>query len=287
MIPTFHNLVISSGSTYASTYIGCIKYLHDVNMLKHIKTFIGTSAGALIAFACVLGYKPDEIYALMIKNIVDGSLTSIDVSSIIGICKDYGLDDGSILRGIFEDMLVSKGLDKEITMKELVKKTGKNLVICTTNLTKSKAEYISVDTDPDIRVVLALCMSCAIPVIFQPVRYKGNMYVDGAVTDSFPFTICKSRLKETLCISSNWKYPEFIETEETGFMDYFLQVMNTFKVTHKRDNLDQTYTSIVIDCECDNDITLSPDEFNITMTKDDLDKMIEKGYQAAKSSIGI
>jgi len=53
-------------------------------------------------------------------------------------------------------------------------------------LNTSKTEYFSVDTHPDMKVIDAVCMSIAIPMIFASSEYNGNTYIDGGTVEEYP-----------------------------------------------------------------------------------------------------
>jgi predicted acylesterase/phospholipase RssA len=283
MIPKFNKLILSSGSLYTSAFLGCVKYLHDMEALEHIHTIIGTSAGAVLGLLLTIGMTPDEIYKFMLDHVVEKTLTKIDISSIIKLTSSFGLDDGEGIIAAFHIALETKGYDKNTTMVELAKRSGKNLIICVSNITKGCAEYISVDTEPDIPVVLALRMSCAIPLVFEPVEYNDNLYLDGAVTDKCPYGIVDSKLNDTLCIAANFKYPEFKVTDDTNVWDFMYQVFSIFRETHcQLPKGSDKYTIVTVDFDMYNDVDVNPEKMNLTVTRKEFDSHIERGYKAIK-----
>lgn len=54
-----------------------------------------------------------------------------------------------------------------------------------TNIHTGKAEYLTVPRDDDS--FQAIVASCALPVLFQPVKVGKHYYMDGALADSVPF----------------------------------------------------------------------------------------------------
>ena len=42
------------------------------------------------------------------------------------------------------------------------------------------------DNTPDAEVFMALRASIAIPILFEPVLYKGNLYIDGCIFENIP-----------------------------------------------------------------------------------------------------
>jgi len=68
------------------------------------------------------------------------------------------------------------------TFRELKKK----IYVSAFCLNTSKTEYFSVDTHPDMKVIDAVCMSIAIPLIFASSEYQGKTYVDGGTVEEYP-----------------------------------------------------------------------------------------------------
>ena len=59
----YDTLVLSGSSIKGITFLGALQYLYDNSLLKNVKTFVGTSSGAMISFLLIIGYTPVEIFA--------------------------------------------------------------------------------------------------------------------------------------------------------------------------------------------------------------------------------
>ena len=55
-------LVISGGGMNGLIILGAIKYLEELDILKHIEIFAGTSIGLIISVLLIIGYKSVDIY---------------------------------------------------------------------------------------------------------------------------------------------------------------------------------------------------------------------------------
>jgi hypothetical protein len=78
-------------------------------------------------------------------------------------------------------------LEKEdITFSELYSLTNKKIIIYGTNYRLGRSEIFSFENTPDMSILLAIRISISVPVIFTPVIYNDNYYVDGALTNNFP-----------------------------------------------------------------------------------------------------
>lgn len=68
---------------------------------------------------------------------------------------------------------------------EAYDKSGCRVVAALTNLETGKSEYHTVTSeDRKWKTVVA---SCALPLMFQPVKLGNQLYMDGGITDSIPF----------------------------------------------------------------------------------------------------
>ena len=65
-----NKLVFSGGSTKGISYIGIIKGLEENNLFKNIKTFAGTSIGAIFSFLLTIGYDYYSLNTLLNQSIL-------------------------------------------------------------------------------------------------------------------------------------------------------------------------------------------------------------------------
>ena len=90
----YYNLVLSGGALRAIALLGAIKYLEELNILKNIKQYVGTSAGSIISFLIIIGYSSNEIinmFSNVINNITDFNLIArkILISEIKASTQDF------------------------------------------------------------------------------------------------------------------------------------------------------------------------------------------------------
>jgi predicted acylesterase/phospholipase RssA len=182
------NLVISGGSTKSISVLGCLKFLDEMGVLEHITTFVGTSAGSIIALLLALGFTTNEMIAFLKDNMFGQKLYQLQLDEVINfsMVTSFGLDSGNNIIQFIEDAVMLKYHTKDMTFLELAKCSGKHLVVCVANITKEVSEFFSVDTHPNASVVQAVRMSISLPLIFTPIKYKDCYYVDGAIYESFP-----------------------------------------------------------------------------------------------------
>lgn len=171
-------LVLSGGGIKGLAMMGAVDRMRSEGMLSKVRMVVGTSAGALVGalvatrrdmrdalgVVCAQGYEPDFDF---------GRLT-----------QGFGLDSGKCIESMCRALLA--GLPENLTFADIRKTYGMTLVVCVTNVSRRRAEYLGPDTHPHMPIALALRMTCSVPLYFSAVQYQGSWYVDGSIVDNFP-----------------------------------------------------------------------------------------------------
>ena len=182
--PPYDALVFSGGGAAAAVFIGAVRYLeHTGDLPGSARTFVGTSAGAIVALMCALGWGAAEMMEWVLRCLPQ--LAELDVEGVLELPARLGIDDGARLEAALRGALPAEWGGRA-TFLELAKRTGRHLVVCASNVTRAAPEYLSVETAPDLDVVCAVRMSTAIPIVYAPVLYRGDLYVDGALFENLP-----------------------------------------------------------------------------------------------------
>ena len=179
-------LLIGSGGAKGLIFLGALKRLFlEPNFLNKVKHWVGISIGAAISLMIVVGYKIDEIIDLCIDlNLID---------DIIHI----NLDEAREKLGLIKNKTIEEKLKRYIllkygfipTLQQLYILTGTDITMVTFNIDKMRSEYLDKDSEGELSCVEAAMMSMAVPILMQPRKYKGNVYVDGAIGNPYPVTI--------------------------------------------------------------------------------------------------
>jgi NTE family protein len=196
----YENLVISGGGLKGYYFLGAIKYLIK-NDLLDIKKILGVSIGSIIGYLLIIGYNINEIITIFLKIKLDKYIPELVLDKIY--YEYYFLDNSKILQ-IITYLSKKKNIDLNITMLELYNIKKIEFIISTCNLTKQIYELITYKTHPDIPVMIALQMSCALPLIFKPIYYNNNIYVDGGLYNNYPINYFKKEIKKTIGITINY-----------------------------------------------------------------------------------
>ena len=201
------NLVLSGGGIKGIAHCGAMGALD----LTNVHDVLGVSIGALIGMMFCVGYTPKEMYNVILET----DFSSLFEPRLLELVETYGMDSGKLLMKWVNKLLLNKGFENP-TFETLYKKTGKNLRILTTNITTAKYEIFDKDSSPDAKVMDTLRMSISIPLLFGYKKYKGNVYADGAITNTCPI----QEYKDVLDVSFGIKLEGPLVQSVDSFKDY-------------------------------------------------------------------
>lgn len=183
----YTNLVIEGGGSKAYSTIGCIKAFEEMGRLGDFKNLIGTSAGSVLAMLIAIGCSSSEMKSYY--DTVDLSLFNINYSSFrtyFNIIFNNGVHNPSKLEKLAHDILEDKTGNGDITFKQIYEKYEKFLVITGTCLNKRTTHYYHHESNPNMKVKTAIKISCCVPIIFSPVKWKGDILCDGGLLENYP-----------------------------------------------------------------------------------------------------
>lgn len=192
-------LVFSSGAYEVFLQISALKLFIDnkkIN-LEEIECYYGTSAGALTAVMCCLGIEYEVIYNYVIERPWH-KLLNIDAEKIINSYQNCGVFDKNIFIEGFKPLFKLAEISIDINLNDFFLKTKKKINIFSSNTSDFSIKKFNYETDPELSLIDALYMSCSVPVIFKPMKYKGTVFNDGALLCRFPINeaILSEKYKE-------------------------------------------------------------------------------------------
>ena len=278
----FSSIVIAGGALKVISVIGCIKYLEEKAILKNIKNFVGTSAGSLMCLFMVLGYTYDEILEFLDKNLADDRISKFNPSECLELFSTFGLNSGKNLEELIQRVVYKKLKKNDITFIELTKLTGKNLVVCVSNLSKEKSEFFNVDTMSHLSVVTAIRVSCSIPLLITPLSINGDLYLDGAMYNNFPINYFdQSLLKDLLAINVIYKNYQKIDS----VFDYIKFIISTLldKANSSKQGSLNDMEKNVVTLDFEEDDWFSFTELSVKFPREKWDNYIQYGYKQIQS----
>lgn len=185
----YNTLCLSGGGIKGFAFLGALKFLQENKYidLNDINTFVGTSAGSIVSFLFSLGYSCNDL----ITFILEFNFTKLVPDSNIDILLEHhGIDTGEKIMLIIQNFLKEKLNIDDLTFEEHFKLTNKNIIFIGTNYTKGIEVAFSHKTHPDMSILKAIRISISVPIIFTPILYNDDYYVDGGLVNNFPIKYC-------------------------------------------------------------------------------------------------
>jgi predicted acylesterase/phospholipase RssA len=181
-------LVLSGGGQAGWDMLGAINHIQEE--IPSFDAYVGTSVGGIIATLCSVGFHAVELFE---------TLQHVDISnkpSLVRCVEEFGLCDSQPLVNSVTKLLEDK-CGPEPTFKTHHERFGVDLVITGVCVTTQQTEYFRWDTHPDMKLMDAIRITCAVPILFVPVKHDDRLYVDGALGDNFPIEYALRTYKDT------------------------------------------------------------------------------------------
>ena len=251
-----NTLLLSSGGMKGYIFLGVWKYIQEKNI--EIKTFSGVSIGAFFNMWFALGYTFDEIY----NSIIDLNLMDLFHFDFTGFFDTYGLIDIEPFETFIYSKIEEKGFDKNITFKELYDQTGKDLHTYSICVNTQELVRFDKENTPNCPIWKAVKMSMSIPLIFPPISYNNQLYIDGALKNGFPIDFYDKN-KTISC-----QVTEKSKININSFFDYMYNVVKASLIRP-------------VFCNKENCIIFSDIKtLDISIPSEKIDEMIQLGYDS-------
>jgi predicted acylesterase/phospholipase RssA len=183
----YNKLVLSGGAKRGMLTLGSLEYIYEnfPNHLSNINSYIGCSVGTIINYHLILGYTPTEILTTFITKDLISNFKNID---LVKLSSGNGAYSWDCIHTYLNEITLSK-YDNHFTLKELYDTFNKEFVCISYNYSKQQEEILSHTTHPDLSCIDAIHMSTCIPLFFDSFKYKDNIFIDGAFSNSFPINL--------------------------------------------------------------------------------------------------
>ena len=237
---TIKNIVLSSGAYKGFYTIGVINHLLNENFFKidDIENIYGVSVGSIIGVLLCLKLDWNDIVEYTINRPWHKDI-NFNTQMLLDTFTNKGYFNRSFFSNIFSGLLHNAKLSKTITFKELYEYSNINLNIYTVNISEWRLETLNHEITPDLEVIQAMHMSCAIPFIFQPVFYNNCTYGDGGLINPFPINKALEddcKLDEILAIRIiDKEITPIKETSSILYYGFFLLFMLVVKNYERKD----------------------------------------------------
>lgn len=187
------HLVLSGGGEVGICFFGALKTSNQEGFwrIEDIKTIYATSAGSL--FGTVTALTPFvswEMLDVFFEKRPWEQVFNVNVDCVLSSVANCGILGRRTAAEFLSPVLRAADLSTDVTMREFFDATGIEMHYMATNLDSFELVDISYKSHPNWKVVEAVYASCALPIMFQPIRIEGVLYADGAIFCNFPIKQC-------------------------------------------------------------------------------------------------
>ncbi len=234
-------IALGGGGTRGYAHLGVLKALNEKGIFPDM--LAGTSIGSVVGAFIAAGKTPEEVYELL---------------------KDKKFSDFTHIKFPGNGLFSLEGLGAKLLKENQVSRLedlSLPLYVTISNLTTGQVEYVK--KGPVEVLVLA---SASIPVLFEPVEYKGCQYVDGGLFDNVPTEPLVQHCEKVIAVNVNpvSKASKLKNLKEIATRTFLLNVNATISET---------------DRNCD--VFLEPpglDKFDVLDARD-AEEMFQIGYE--------
>ena len=278
----YNCVIFEGGGVRGIAYIGAVQRLDELNVLKHVTKFGGSSAGSQVAAMLAAGYNSEELKDILLNapldEFKDGSC---------GCCRDihrffsqYGYYKGDFMREYFDQLMERKLGKKQATFRDLFRRTGHHLRITGTCVTTQSLDVFDHLATPDMPISTAMHISSCIPMFFRPVIFNNKTYVDGGCLRNLPVNLfdCDEEIDQCLVFEVT---SDGASTSGPikGFRNYCFGLMNTLhsaanKVEVRQDNFELIGIN-----------TGKVSAFDFDLGKEEEDALIKEGYETTSEKL--
>ncbi len=174
------HLVMSGAGTNVLVQIGFLHYLldHEYFVLSNIKSIYATSAGAILSILILIGVPVSEIKDYIIQRPWE---KFFDVTF-----QEKGIFQSICLYDMVKPFMLAYDIPDTYTLLDLYQKTGVDLHIFTTKINGLVCIDLNHNTYPEVTLSEAIRMTAALPILFTPIKYKNEYYIDGGFINNCP-----------------------------------------------------------------------------------------------------
>ena len=267
-------ICLSGGGTKGILLLGALQYLFENKMYQYekVKEYAGTSIGSALALLLSCGYTPMEIFSRI--YMMESFFNVKDCGNIWTIIKEMGLISIQSFIDKLKDLIIEK-FDFVPTLEELKTLTGKTLYVSSVNLTNMCEQKLCHLTHPDMSCLEAVKISCNLPIVFQRLKYKNSLFVDGGILNNYPWNYLSNESKNVLGIILSGVDKSFSEDSFFGYF-YRLMILPANQMTELRHQLAPPHVS-TMKIKWGGSSVIS-----FSMKQEDKMKMFVKGYDQAE-----
>ena len=210
------HLVLSGAGINLLIQVGLLDYLieHEIIQLQNIKHVYGTSAGAIISILLILGIPILDIRDYIIHRPWEKFFNI----NFLNLNDTNGIITSDHLYNMIKPFMLAYDIPDTFTLLDLYTKSQVDLHIFTTKLNDMISVDLNHETFPNVTIHQAIAMSAAVPIIFTPVLYDGDYYIDGGILNNCPIPSIPDHCDTTLIIDIIANTKNY--TQDTSLLEY-------------------------------------------------------------------
>ena len=251
---TIKHLIISGGGPTIIQTLGSLHYLYENDFIKssNIQSIYATSAGAIIAVMMCLNFEWKTIFDYIIMRPWN-EVFPINMSCIVDTYVNKGIFNITTFEKCMKPLFDAKDIACNITLLEFYEYSKVEIHFFTFEINVFELVDVSYKTHPDLSLLTALHMTCALPVIISPVFVDGKCFIDGGIMVNYPLNKCSHSEKDEILGFKN-KYENYnasnVIEANSSLLDFLLNFV--FKLIYNL-SADETQPTIkneiVFDCK--------------------------------------
>lgn len=255
-MPLIKHLVISGGGPTMIQTLGSIQHLEENKFIdiNNIETIYGTSAGAIIGVLICLKYDWTTLHDYIIKRPWQ-EVFPVNIQNIFDAYTKKGIFDNKTVIKCFKPLFDAKDISLNISLKDFYEYSKIELHMFSFEVNAFIVEDISYLTHPELSLITAIQMSCALPVLMTPICVNNKCYIDGGVTCNYPLKNCietNKNIEEILGFKNQYddNNKNQIDSNST-LLDFTMSFL--FKLIHSisSNNITQTLITYEVICNAD------------------------------------
>ena len=219
---TIKHIVFSGGGPSGLIVLGTIQKLMTQCYfnIENIESIYSTSAGALLGIILCLKYDWETINTYFIKRPWHDAFP-ITAEQLFNAYYKKGIFDNKAFETFFKPLFDAKNIPLNITLLEFYKYSNIELNMFSLEMNEYKLTLISHKTYPNLPLLTAVHMTCAIPMIITPVCFENKCFVDGGILNNYPLKNCLTDHpeKNEIIAFKNEYVETFLNAGENNFIN--------------------------------------------------------------------
>ena len=276
--------IVMAGGAYNGIYtIGALKHLIEKEFfdINNVESIYGTSVGGFIGTLLCLKIEWPTIIDYILDRPWDRDLT-FSADMMFNMIPKKGILNSEYMKIFFKNLLKSKNLSDEITLKEFYDFSKIKLFMFAVDVNTFEVVKISYETHPTLKLIDAVFITCSMPFVFQPTFLNDTYLVDGGVLCNYPLDYCieDGGLKDEIMgiqFSLNKDTNKYIY-ESTNIVYYGYYMFDKLIGVARKSPTNEIKNEIIIPCDRIN----IPRAVELVKNKEVRNNYIKKGEECAK-----